>query len=123
MTDFQEIEELMNEYFRVLHEGDIEATKAMFMPECDLWCPREDGIGHMTMPQYLEAIASRASPRESGFPRYGRIVSIDVSSDRTAFAKVDCAVQPRFFTDYLTLVKADMRWRIAAKVYFVSRVE
>jgi len=124
MHDFQAIESLMDDYFRILHEGDIEATESMFMPECDLWCPQDDGTtAHMTLPQYLQAIASRTPPKDAGHPRYGRVLMIDMSSDKTALVKVACAVQPRYFIDYLTLVKDDGRWRIAAKVYFVERVE
>lgn len=124
MKDFQAIEALMDDYFRSLHEGDIEATKSMFMPQCDLMCPMpDDTIVHMTLEEYIKLIGGRTSPKAAGYPRFGRVVSIDQSSDRTAFAKVECAVQPRYFTDYLSLVKDDGRWRIAAKVYCVTRVE
>ena len=124
MHDFQAIEALMDEYFRILHEGDVEATRAMFLPDCGLFCPQPDGsLTHIAMPDYLKAIAARTAPKDAGYPRYGRVVSIDQSSERTAFVKVECAVQPRYFVDYLTLVKVDSRWRIAAKVYFVSKTE
>jgi 4-oxalocrotonate tautomerase len=35
----------------------------------------------------------------------------------TCFARVECAVRPRFFTDFLTFVKLDGRWQIVAKVF------
>ena len=124
MHDFRAIEALMDDYFRILHEGDVEATRAMFLPECSLFCPQPDGsLTHMTMPDYLKAVSGRTAPRDAGHPRYGRVLSIDQSSERTAFVKVECAVQPRYFVDYLTLVKLEGHWRIAAKVYFVSRTE
>ncbi len=44
-----------------------------------------------------------------------------VSADRTgsvAVAKVSVRYQGRRFTDYLTLQKADGRWRIVGKLFF-----
>ena len=124
MRDLQAIEALMDEYFRILHEGDVEGTRGMFLPECGLFSPQPDGsVMHMTLLSYLGAVASRTAPKDAGYPRFGRVVSVDQSSDRTAFVKVECAVQPRYFTDYLTLVKVDGRWRISSKVYFVSKIE
>ena len=49
--------------------------------------------------------------------RADRIVSIDFSGPATAFAKVECQIPPRYFTDYLTLLKVDGRWQVIAKAY------
>ena len=46
-----------------------------------------------------------------------RIISIDMSDETTAIAKLNCAVPPRYFTDYLTLLKLDGRWQIVAKSF------
>ena len=35
----------------------------------------------------------------------------------TAFAKVACAMPPRFFTDYLSLLKVDGKWQVAQKIF------
>ena len=40
------------------------------------------------------------------------MVQIDRSSPATAFAKVQCQIPPRYFTDYLTFVKLAEGWRI-----------
>jgi len=34
-----------------------------------------------------------------------------------AFAKVECQLPPRYFTDYLTLLKVDGRWQVIAKAF------
>ena len=49
--------------------------------------------------------------------RRDRIVSIDFSGPGTAFAKVECQLPPRYFTDYLTLLKADGRWQVISKSF------
>ena len=125
MSDTTEIEALMQEYFRVLHEGDVEASKRIFMPTCDLSAPGDDGgVAHMTYEQYHDMVAARTSPKERGYQPYGSILSIDQSGPRTASVKVDCAVQPSYFLDYLTLIKTDADgWRIAAKVYYIAKTE
>ncbi len=124
MSDLTQIEALLHEYFRVLHEGDIEGSKKIFLPTCDLSAPQDDGgVTHYTYEQYHDLVAARTSPKANGYPRHGVIISIDQSSPRTAFAKVDCAVQPRYFIDYLTLIKVADDWKIAAKVFYVAKVE
>jgi len=124
MPDYAEIEVLMHEYFRLLHEGDVKGIERMFMPTCNLSCAMADGsVTHMTRTEYMTAVASRKAPKELGYPCVGRIVSIDQSGPHTAVAKVECAVQPRHFTDYLTLIKENDSWRIASKIYYVNSVE
>ena len=59
----------------------------------------------------------RASPASQGLARADRIISIDMSDETTAIAKLNCAVPPRYFTDYLTLLKLDGRWQIVAKSF------
>lgn len=124
MNDFQAIEQLAHDYFRLLHEGDVAAAGAMFLPQCNLLCPMPDNsITHMTLDQYVAIVAGRTSPKDAGHPLFGRVISIDQSSEKTALLTVECAVQPRYFTDYLSLIKDNGRWRIAAKVYCITRVD
>ena len=40
-----------------------------------------------------------------------------VSSPTTAFAKVQCQIPPRYFTDYLTFVKLADGWKIVSKTF------
>lgn len=124
MNDFQAIEELASTYFRSLHEGDIATTRDIFLPQCNLLCPTaDDGLTHMTFEEYVTLISGRKSPKDAGYPCFGRVLSIHRSSDRTALLTVECAVQPRYFIDYLSLIKDKGRWRIGAKVYCVTKVE
>lgn len=123
MTDLARIEAMMQDYFTNLHDGDPAGIDAMFLPECDLTCANDDGsTTHMTLAEYKALVASRPSPQSKGYPVYGHVVSIDQSGPNTALAKVDCAVQPKYFIDYLSLVKKDGDWKIAAKVYYVKKI-
>ena len=65
----------------------------------------------------MSAALPLSSAKSKGSARADRIVSIDFSGPATAFAKVECQIPPRYFTDYLTLLKVDGRWQVIAKAY------
>ena len=69
---------------------------------------------------------ARPAPRDSGEPRFERLVSIDFAGDHTAVAKVECAVPPRRYVDLLSLLRYAQGGRIVSKLFqplyfFVSR--
>jgi hypothetical protein len=66
---------------------------------------------------WFKMVESRKSAKDSGSERRDRIVSIDFSGPGTAFAKVECQIPPRYFTDYLTLLKADGHWQVISKSF------
>jgi hypothetical protein len=42
---------------------------------------------------------------------------VDFSGPETACVKVECAIPPRYFTDYLTLLKFTNGWRVVSKTF------
>jgi hypothetical protein len=54
---------------------------------------------------------------EPGFAAARLVVQIDSSSQTTAFAKMQCQIPPRHFTDCLTFVKLADDWRIVSKTF------
>jgi hypothetical protein len=64
-------------------------------------------------------VRGRVPPAKSGQPRYDRLLSVDVAGPHTALVKLECALAPRHFTDYLSLVKEQGRWSIISKVFEV----
>jgi hypothetical protein len=42
---------------------------------------------------------------------------LDQSGPETALAKVACQIPPRYFTDYLVLLKTAQGWKIVSKVF------
>ena len=45
------------------------------------------------------------------------MLSIDKSGPEVALAKVQIAIGPRLYTDYLNLLRIDGRWQIVSKIY------
>jgi hypothetical protein len=52
--------------------------------------------------------------------RNDKILSTNIAGPDTAFAVVNCAVPPRYFTDYLTLLKTSNGWRIVSKTFLAD---
>jgi hypothetical protein len=71
----------------------------------------------MTMAAYLPMVAARPSPASRGEARRERILSIEFAGAVTGFARVECAIGEKRFTDLLSFVKLDGRWRLIAKVF------
>lgn len=77
----------------------------------------DGSLAQMTCAQYLDLVRGRPSPKSRRAPRVDRILSIDASGQNAAVAKVECAVHPRYFTDFNTFAKVDGSWRIVSKIY------
>jgi hypothetical protein len=69
------------------------------------------------MGEYFPIVAARPAPASRGEARRDRIVSLEFAGPVTAFARVECAIGPKRFTDFLSLIFVDGRWQIIAKVF------
>lgn len=116
-NDIREIESVVWLYLDGLHEGDPEKIAGAFHEVSHLYSAGPDGVIDLPRAKWLDMIASRPSAKSQGLPRTDRIVSIDQSGPETAFVKLECAIPPRYFTDYLLLLKAGGQWRIVSKSF------
>ncbi|MDJ0950342.1 MAG: nuclear transport factor 2 family protein [Alphaproteobacteria bacterium] len=114
---FAEVSEALAAYFDGIYEGDTDKLGAVFHPDAHLYSSTEGALAQMTLAEYLGLVAGRPSPQSQDMKRFDRILSIDFSGPTTALAKVELGVPPKYFTDYLTLLKLDGRWRIISKTY------
>ncbi|MBS0539887.1 MAG: nuclear transport factor 2 family protein [Proteobacteria bacterium] len=117
-SDVSEVEKVLQVYFDGLYEGDTRKLGQAFHPASHLYAAGADGKAvDMPRADWFKMVEGRKSAKASGSERRDRIVSIDFSGPTTAFAKVECQIPPRYFTDYLTLLKADGRWQVISKSY------
>ena len=77
-------------------------------------------VTDLPLDAYLEVIRSRASPRAQQLKRHDRILSIHRSGPNTALATVECAMPPRYFVDYLTLMCDGGGWQIISKSFHTN---
>lgn len=114
---FAEIVAALGLYFDGLHHSDAGKLGQLFHPQAIYACGTEGSLTYLTMDAYLPMVAARSSPASRGEPRRDRILSIEFAGPVTALARVECAIGVKRFTDLLSFVKLDGRWRLIAKVF------
>jgi len=102
-------------YFDALYTGRADWFAELFHPDGLLYCAT-DGT-RLTVARYLEIVAGRASPESRGDPRRDEVLSIQIASPTTVHTRVREIFLPRLFTDELTFVPVDGRWRIMSKIW------
>lgn len=109
-------------YFDGLYHSDTGRLARVFHPLAVYVTATEAAANggrpvHLTMGEYFPIVDARPSPAGRGEARRDRIVSLEFAGPVTAFARVDCAIGPKLFTDFLTLIFTDGRWQIIAEVF------
>lgn len=116
-ADFAGVAATLQEYFDGLHECDTGRFARVFHPEARYYCATDGTLLHLGMGEYFPIVEKRASPRSLGHARTDRILSISFAGPVTAFVTAECSIPGKAFTDLLTLVRLDGRWRIVSKVF------
>ncbi|MED5622352.1 nuclear transport factor 2 family protein [Ideonella sp. BN130291] len=117
MSERLAITQLLQDYFDGLYHCDVERLAQVFHPAAVYACATEGPLRLLAMTEYFAIVRQRTSPASLAQRRTDRIVSIDVAGPVTAMAKVECSIEPKHFTDFLSLVKLGGRWQILAKVF------
>jgi Putative lumazine-binding len=115
--DRNAIEQTVRTYLDGLYEGDADKLASVFHETCALTYEQDGELTVLPRAQWLKAVRERPTPKSKGLPRDDAILLVDQSGPTTAFVKLKCQIPPRFFTDYLNLLKIDGRWVVAQKVF------
>ena len=116
-SDLTDLEQALQVYFDGLYEGDTGKLSRVFHDVAHLFYVADGKLGDMSREQWFDLVRSRTSAQSQDLKRHDWVVQIDRSSATTAFAKVQCQIPPRYFTDYLTFVKLAEGWRIVSKTF------
>lgn len=119
-SDLNDLEQALQTYFDGLYEGDTDKLGRVFHPVSHLFSLTDGKLDDLPREQWFAFVRGRKSAQSQDLPRRDWVVQIDRSSPTTAFAKVQCQIPPRYFTDYLTLVKLDEGWRIVSKTFHTA---
>ena len=111
------IEQTLQTYFDGLYEGDADKLASIFHEAAALTFEQDGRITVLPLAQWLKSVRERPAPRARDLARDDAVLLIDQSGPTTAFAKVRCQIPPRYFTDYLSLLKTDGRWLVMQKVF------
>jgi Putative lumazine-binding len=116
-SDLAAIEQVLKTYFDGVYEGDTSKLASVFCSGAHLFSSEDGKLADMSQEQWFALVNSRQSAQSRDLPRNDWVVQIDRSGPATGFAKVHCQIPPRYFTDYLTLVKLADGWKIVSKTY------
>jgi hypothetical protein len=116
-TDLHDLEQALQTYFDGLYEGDVGKLATVFHDESHLFSVTDGKLDDLPRASWFEMLKNRPSALSRDLPRRDWVVQIDRSGPLTAFAKVQCQIPPRYFTDYLTFVKLTDGWRIISKTF------
>lgn len=102
-------------YFKGIYEGDIQTLKNIYHPGTLLFGDVKGEPYAKTLEQYLDGVANRQSPRDSGKPFKGEVISVDVINS-IAVATVHVKMYDFNYEEFLSFHKIDGRWLIVNKM-------
>jgi hypothetical protein len=102
-------------YFKGIYEGNISTLGNIFNPGTLLFGDVKGQPYAKTLDQYLDGVAHRQSPKGSGKPFKGDIISIDVVNS-IAVAKVTVKMYEFNYNEFLSFHKIDGKWLIVNKM-------
>ena len=102
-------------YFKGIYEGNVNTLGNVFYPGTLLFGDVKGQPYAKTLDQYLDGVQHRQSPKDSGKPFKGIIISIDVVNSIAA-AKVHVKMYEFNYDEYLSFHKLDGRWLIVNKM-------
>ena len=102
-------------YFKGIYEGDVNVLRQVYHPSTLLFGDVKGQPYAKTLDQYLEGVANRQSPKASGKPFKGTIISIDVVNS-IAVAKVHVKMYEFNYDEFLSFHKISNHWVIVNKM-------
>ena len=114
---FDEITDALADYFNGIHEGDVDKLQRVFHADARLYSATAGDMVKMELSEYMDLVRGRPSPASQGAQRTDRIISIDTAGPASVAVKVELSVPPKHFTDLLTLLHVDRKWRIISKIF------
>jgi len=114
--DSTEISQVLEDYyFKGIYEGDIETLKKVLYPGTLLYGDVKGQPYAKTLVTYLDGVKNRQSPKDSGTPFKGSIISVDVLNS-IAVARVHVKMYAFNYDEFLSFHKIDNRWVIVNKM-------
>lgn len=118
VSNIPDILSTVETYLDGLYEGDTEKLRRSFHEVCHLHSVVDGKLSDLSLENWCKLVEGRASPKSQNFSRdLERIIRVEEFAPNCANVTLNCAVPGRFFTDHLSLVRADGRWQIVNKLF------
>lgn len=109
------ISQVLESYFKGIYEGDIALLNTVYDPGTLLFGDVKGVPYAKTLALYLDGVAHRQSPKDSGKPFKAEIISISVINS-IAIARVRVKMYDYNYNEFLSFHKFDNRWLIVNKM-------
>jgi hypothetical protein len=106
---------LENEYFKGIYTGDTGKLRKIYHPGTLLFGDVKGVPYAKTLDEYLEGVANRQSPKDSGKPFKGEVLDIRVTNS-IAIAEVKVNMYDFVYEEYLSFHKIDGKWLLISKM-------
>ena len=116
-SSYTEILALLDDYYEGLYRIDLAKLRNVFSPSARYATIANGELLELSMDEYLPRVAQRTAPAEDGVPHGYCVRSIRLAGEHTALAELECSLFGHDYTDLLSLLRVDGRWRIQAKVF------
>jgi hypothetical protein len=115
-TDVAAIRQALEDYyFNGSYEGDVHKLKHIFHQNALLFGDVQGAPYAKTFPEWLDVVANRQSPKDSGKPFKGDILDIRVINS-VAIAEVNVQAYDMLYHDFLSLHRMKGNWMIVNKI-------
>jgi hypothetical protein len=120
-ADSTEITRILNDiYFKGIYEGDVSLLSGAYYSGTLLFGDAAGKPYFKTLAQYLDGVKNRQSPKDSGKPFKGEVISVEIINS-IAVAKVRVKMYDFNYFEFLSFHKLDGKWVIVNKM--ISDVE
>lgn len=106
---------LENYYFKGIYEGNLELLNQVYYTGTLLFGDVQGKPYAKTLDQYLDGVKNRQSPKDSGKPFKGEIISVK-SVNSIAIAEVKVKMYDFNYHEFLSFHKLNGRWLIVNKM-------
>jgi Putative lumazine-binding len=114
--DSTEIADILNDvYFKGIYVGDTNLLSTVYYPGTLLFGDVAGKPYFKTLAQYLDGVKNRQSPKDSGKPFKGEIISIEIIQS-IAVARVSVKMYDFNYFELLSFHKLDGKWVIVNKM-------
>ena len=106
---------LENLYFKGIYEGNLDLLNQVYYKGTLLFGDVKGQPYAKTLEEYLDGVKNRQSPKDSGKPFKGEILSIQLVNS-IAIAEVNVKMYDFNYHEFLSFHKLDSRWLIVNKM-------
>ncbi len=109
------IEVIENKYFKGIYEGDVALLRSAFHPDALLFGDIKGAPYAKTLEQYLDGVTNRQSPKDSGKPFKGEVLSLHVVNS-IAVVEAKVTMYDFVYHNILSFHKINGDWVIVNKM-------